>query len=230
MNMSVSLKNTINTVMPIFIIIAMSYRITGNIFHEINGIFLVLLFMVHNIFNYKWYKSIGKLKKTPYNNITLAVNIAAAIFVIILIASGVMLSRTIFSFTDEGEGIFIKRIHTFAAYWFFILVSIHIGMHGKRVYNLLPSSVRNNRFTKIAPAAIVIYGIYVSFKRDIGARLIMYFSFDFWDESRLALWFFMENIAVMSLYAIIAFYMSNALKNRNKYMKLKKEPLGNGQE
>jgi hypothetical protein len=49
-------------VMTFLMLIAMAYYITGNIVHEVVGIVVLLLFIVHNFLNRPWYKAIFKGK------------------------------------------------------------------------------------------------------------------------------------------------------------------------
>ncbi|MDQ0899186.1 membrane-bound ClpP family serine protease [Paenibacillus sp. V4I7] len=58
----ISRKLVIDFMMLIFTIVAMAYSITGNRAHEIVGVFLFILFIVHNILNRRWYKAILKGK------------------------------------------------------------------------------------------------------------------------------------------------------------------------
>jgi hypothetical protein len=39
-------------------LIAMAYYITGNLVHEVVGVVVLLLFIVHNILNRRWYRAI----------------------------------------------------------------------------------------------------------------------------------------------------------------------------
>ena len=43
--------------MTCFFIILMGYHITGNKIHEYLGVITLLLMIIHNILNIKWYKS-----------------------------------------------------------------------------------------------------------------------------------------------------------------------------
>jgi hypothetical protein len=49
-------------VMTILMIVEMGYWVTGNKLHEIFGVSLLILFIVHNTLNIRWYKTIFKGK------------------------------------------------------------------------------------------------------------------------------------------------------------------------
>ena len=50
----------LDIIMTVLYIILMGYCITGNAVHEILGTITFVLFIIHNILNIKWYKSIFK--------------------------------------------------------------------------------------------------------------------------------------------------------------------------
>ena len=55
-------RKGLNLLMTALIIVVMSYQAVGNLFHESAGILLLILFLIHNALNWKWYKNIGKGK------------------------------------------------------------------------------------------------------------------------------------------------------------------------
>ena len=55
-------RKGLNLLMTALIIAVMSYQAVGNLFHEAAGILLLILFLIHNALNWKWYKNIGKGK------------------------------------------------------------------------------------------------------------------------------------------------------------------------
>lgn len=49
-------KLTLDIVMTALIIVAMVYHVTGNLVHEVVGMVLMLLFIMHNVLNRYWYR------------------------------------------------------------------------------------------------------------------------------------------------------------------------------
>lgn len=49
-------RKGLNLLMTALIIVVMSYQAVGNLFHEVAGILLLILFLIHNALNWKWYK------------------------------------------------------------------------------------------------------------------------------------------------------------------------------
>ena len=106
-------------------IISMSY-------HEIGGLVLFGLFVLHLIFNRKWIKSIFVKLFSP--KILLRTRILCLLDVLLLlswamvIVSGACISKVVFSFQVMGQW---KILHFFFAALSLILSGIHLGFHVK---------------------------------------------------------------------------------------------------
>lgn len=59
-------RKKLDAVMAVLMICAMSYQATGNLFHEAAGVILLLLFIIHNVLNRKWYRSLPRGKYSRY--------------------------------------------------------------------------------------------------------------------------------------------------------------------
>jgi hypothetical protein len=74
--------------------------------------------------------------------------------------------------------------------------------------------------TRAAPRAIAVviavYGLYASFDRDMGSKLFLGYSFDYWDLERPAILFFAGNLAIMGLYVFVTHYALKLFAFRQK--------------
>lgn len=61
--MNKKIRIILDIVMTCFFIVLMGYYATDNAVHEILGVITFVLFIIHNIINIKWYKSIFKGKR-----------------------------------------------------------------------------------------------------------------------------------------------------------------------
>lgn len=91
-----NLKIIIDILMLISLIILMCEHNIKPSIHEIVGIIIFLLFFIHNVVNYKWYKLIfsGKINKKMIPRIIL--NLLIFIFLILTMVSGIMISGYLF--------------------------------------------------------------------------------------------------------------------------------------
>jgi len=192
------------------VLLAIANKLTENRVHEFIGIFMFLLFLVHNILNWKWYVTIRQGKYNIRRSFNFAVNILLLVAIATLMRSSILISCTLFSFLDIKSNLILRQVHITAAYWFFILMSVHLGVHLTRFSTSLKKmipvlSIYKIHFVfKILLAIIaVVYGGIVFFDRDIFSRLFMLYAFDFWDFNQSVTKFFMNYLAIIAAFAII---------------------------
>lgn len=126
-----------------------------------------------------------KGKYTPFR-------IAQTILVALILASmlgsmfsGIVLSRHVFSFMEIRGGMAVARtIHMAAAYWGFVLMSLHLGFHWSMLMGVAHrwfkgSSAAGKWMARIIAAVIAGYGLYAFIKRDIGSYMLLQVHFVF---------------------------------------------------
>lgn len=87
-------RKKLDILMTILMIVVMSYQATGNLFHEVAGVILLILFVVHNILNRKWYKNILKGKYSRANEIEITDNIDAVSSASLNLENGEIIGNT----------------------------------------------------------------------------------------------------------------------------------------
>jgi hypothetical protein len=115
MNKKSAARLIIDLGMTILLLCAYAYRIVGDAAHEWIGISVFALFIVHNLINRRWYKTIFRGKYTPRRIIMAAVNAALVLTMAAVLATGLMQSRTVFAFLGLSGGMELRLIHTTAA-------------------------------------------------------------------------------------------------------------------
>lgn len=222
-------KLIIDLVMTVLFLLAMACFLTGDAIHEVLGVSLLLLIVMHNIVNWRWY---GALLTGPYHArrvFQTAVNLLLLITVLVLPVSGIMLSRSLFAFMDLNGGLFARKLHILSAYWGFILMSVHLGIHWEMVLTTtqqlmkLKTPVRSYiLLSKAWVVLVVVYGIYASFSREIGAKLILYYTYDFADFDQSPVFFFLDYFSIMGLCIYATYYTVKRMRqssSKNAIMK-----------
>lgn len=210
MNTKTLSKLAIDLIMTVLLLAAMACRLTGTTIHELLGITLFILFATHNILNWEWYKSLLKGRYNTLRVFHTVVNLLLLAPLLALLISGAMLSRTVFAFMNLNGALFARKLHMLSTYWGFILISVHLGMHWGVIMNTvrkISSANRNRTITlQIMAILIAIYGVYASFSREVGSKLILYYSFDFWNYDQSPVIFFVDYLSIMGLYASVTYY------------------------
>lgn len=179
----------LNALMLFLIPLSLLNKITGSLLHEILGFALVLLIGIHAFLNRHWVTLFWRQKKSFHhllNTITLLLMLTAFG---VLIASSLMISKSLFSFLEFKSTLMLRQLHTTSAYWFFLLGFIHLGIHWHRFSALLQKKFRihallTHPFLTLIAWLIMLYAGIVFIQRDIVSKLLMTFAFEFWDSSQ----------------------------------------------
>lgn len=180
-------KITVDIAMTAALLLLMTYELIGAAAHEWLGIGLFVLFVVHHILNGKWSRSILKGKYTPLRVLQTALVVLVLLSMLGSMISGIILSRYALAFLPiNGGQAFARTLHMLSAYWGFVLMSIHLGLHWIIILSIAnkafkkPSAARN-WVLRIIAFAISGYGVYVFIKRGIGSYMLLKNQFVFFD-------------------------------------------------
>jgi hypothetical protein len=198
----------------VFLPALMARPLTGDVGHEWIGICLAALFIAHNALNIRWYKNLLSGKYTARRILQTAINILVVIFAVGLIVSGFMMSRYILDFPHIESGVaFARRLHMVSAYWGFIFMSLHFGLHLGRIPGMVkgtlgfPNKPHASTWAwQGATALIAAYGAYAFVRYDIASYLFLKNQFAFFDFDRAALLIFADYAAIMLFFAFVAYY------------------------
>lgn len=117
------IKIVLDLVMSIMLPILMAFILTGQKAHEWIGAAMFVMFITHNLLNFRWYKNLRKGKYTVFRIFQTVVNLSVFICMIGLMVSGIMMSRYPFAFLSIPGGCLLQGI----AYACFLLgVYLHV--------------------------------------------------------------------------------------------------------
>ena len=128
-------KTTIKKIIDVIMILMFIFEllhllINGNI-HEIVGLLLIVLIVIHNIINIHWYINIFKGKYNKRRFISLVIIVLLIIDFIVIGLSGISMSN-IFTNIRIFSNDSVKNIHYYGTIIALVLVMIHIILHGSR--------------------------------------------------------------------------------------------------
>ena len=208
----------VDTLMVLILPVLMAYSLVGEFAHEVLGITMFALFITHHIINRKWWASLARGKYTPVRVLNTAVNLLLAVFMIAQPVSGILMSKYVLkSITIAGAASEMRTIHMTLAYWGFMLMSFHLGLHVRPMAAKIKMKT-GEQTAKLLNALFLIlaaYGVYAFIKRGIGGYMLMRTQFAFFDFSEPRIIFFLDYIAVMIFAAQLAFRIQRLL-TRNK--------------
>lgn len=114
-----------------------------------------------------------------------------------------------------------RSVHMICAYWGFVLMSFHLGLHWSMIIGIVGKLWKKppeicTWVARIAGAAAAGYGIYAFKKRAIGTYMLLRAHFVFFDYEEPFFLFLLDELAVMGLFVFLGHYAGKGLKHWNK--------------
>lgn len=215
------LRIVIDLSMTLILPFLMAYSLIGETAHEWIGTSMLILFIVHHILNYRWFRALFKGRYTPARVLNTVVNILLLIDILFQGASGIILSRQVFSFLSIEQGASLARvIHLLGAYWGFVLMSMHIGLHWNTMLRYINGSMKKSKWlpfsARILCAGFSVYGVYAFITRQIGDYMILKTQFVFFNYSEPIIRFLLDYAAMTVLFATLGYYVVKILNIKKK--------------
>lgn len=205
----------------------MAYSLLGEDVHEWVGLAMFFLFLLHNGLNWKWHRNLFHGRYSGVRLLGTAVNILIFLLMLSLMASGIIMSRYVFRFLDIAGSVSLARtVHLAASYWFYVLTSVHLGLHWgmlmgmlKRVFHMAKMGKTSRKWhiiLRIAAVILAAFGIYAFIRRGLGGYMLLQTQFVFFDFSEPLAFFFLDYLAIMALFAILGYYAAKLLAKARK--------------
>ena len=212
------LKMTVDLLMTVALLHLMPYELISEAAHEWIGAAMFLLFILHHILNRKWTGHLLKGRYTPFRILQTILVVLILVSMLGSMASGILLSRHIFSFLKiRGLTSLARNLHMICAYWGFVLMSVHLGLHWSMMVGIAGKragkpSAKRRWIARTAAMAVAVYGAYAFVKRGIADYMLMRVHFVFFDYEEPVLLFLLDYLAAMGLFVFIGHYVGKALK------------------
>jgi Domain of unknown function (DUF4405) len=223
LNRNILIRLVIDLVMTVLMLVVMAYHVTGNTIHELIGVILFVLFIVHNILNRRWYKTIIKGKYNAQRILKIAVNVLFLVSMVVVMISSVPISRDIFPYFPIDNDMIVRQIHVLTAYWGFTSMAVHIGLSWVTIINAVRNMTGITGMSRIRTIVlrvlavlIVVYGVQTSFERDWGSKLIIYDPFGSYLLDNSAMGFLMDYLSIMGIYICGTHYALRFVQKQDK--------------
>lgn len=221
----------VDCVMTAILPLLMAYSLIGEEFHEWVGVVMFALFLLHHALNWKWHKNLFKGRYTAVRIVGTGINAVIFVLMLMLMASGMIMSRFVFRFLPISGGTSLARIvHLSASYWCYILISVHVGLHGNMLMGILrkavgirePSVIRKVLF-RMAAIVLAVYGIHAFVNRGFPGYMFLKTQFVFLDYGEPIIFFLLDYLAIMALFAILGYYTTKILISISYKMKNRRD-------
>lgn len=222
MNRKILFRLVNDLVMTFLMLMAMAYYITGNMVHEVVGVVVLLLFILHNFLNRHWYKSILKGKHNLRRILQIGINLLFFVVMVVMMLSAVLISSKLFPFIPINNDMILRQIHVQSAYWGFIIMAVHIGFSWEIIINsvrrmtgITGTSRIRTIVLRILALFIVAYGVQSSFEGEMGSKLFIYNPFG-WSYDDSTFRFLINHLSIMGIYVCGTHYTLKFIHKQEK--------------
>lgn len=216
--------------MTLVLLLLMAYSLVGEAAHEWLGIGMLVLFILHHVFNSRWTRNLRKGKCTPFRVLQTALVVLAMLSMLVSMVSGIVLSRyALFFLPITGGRFWARTLHMLSSYWGFVFISLHLGLHWSMMISMAkrlfknPSAVRR-WIARGLGFLIAAYGLFAFFKREIGSYIFLKTQFVFVDFNEPLVLFLLDYIAVMGLFVFLGHYLAETAKKLSRNTRLSRLP------
>ena len=208
------MKKIVDAAMTVLLMCLMAYQVTGEAAHEWIGMGMTLTVIVHQILNRKWYGALFKGKYNPYRIVSTALNILLLFSIALTAFCGMSMSGYAVPFMYGMAPVsFVRRMHLSMSHWSFVLMGLHLGMH-------IPAMTAGMKWkggVKTALSCIFTcaggIGLYFFLRNGMPDYLFFRVPFAFLDYEKAGFLVFLENVLMLSFWALIGTQLSQICRN-----------------
>ena len=226
-----AVRHLVDLLMTVVLVLLMAYFLTDQEIHEWLGAGMLVLFIAHHILNRKWLQALNRGKYTPFRVLQTALVLLALLCMLGSMLSGIWMSRYVFDFLPtQGHMGLARTAHLLCAYWGFLLLSAHLGLHWgivlgmarKAAGNRKPSALRTV-ILRILACGISAYGVYAFLKHHIADYLFLRSHFVFFDYEQPPTLYFLDLLAMMGFWLALSYYLVKVLQRHAGRKTIQKE-------
>lgn len=152
-------KIIIDILLLIDTFVLVNMDITGHLIHEILGITMAILLLIHIVTNWNWIKSVTKnLKKVnKKTKVMYVVNLLTMIVYFGAILFGIIISHELFKFETSSNYKFVIT-HIIFGRLAIVIMLLHVGMHLDKMF----AKIKNKKIKAILYIIYIILAILIS--------------------------------------------------------------------
>ena len=210
-------KRIIDIAMTVLLLCLMAYQVTGEMAHEWIGMGMTVLIIIHQILNKKWYGALFKGKYRPYRILSTTLNILLLLSFLLTAFCGMSMSGYAVPFLYGMAPVsFVRRTHLSMSHWSFVLMGMHLGMH----IPMMTAGLKWKGRTKTILAGLFTciggIGLYLFLRNGMPDYLFFRVPFAFLDYEKAGWLVFLENLLMLSFWALIGNLAAIILRKRKQ--------------
>ena len=206
-------KTLIDILLLIFITLEFSKGYMNPLYHEIFGIILIILLLIHLILNKNYLKNITKGKYNLSRTIMLTINTLFMLTFILSLLFGILSSEVLLKSFNIGSFTIIK-LHKICAYMSIIIMGFHLGINFNAMFSKITKRIKNKSLLHITKLIIILYGIYSFIRLDILKHILGTYGFSIIEGNILINIF--EYLSIVMMIVLVMNRIYNKIKKGDK--------------
>lgn len=206
-------KTLIDILLLIFITLEFSKGYMNPLYHEIFGIILIILLLIHLILNKNYLKNISKGKYNLSRTIMLTINTLFMLTFILSLLFGILSSEVLLKSFNIGSFTIIK-LHKICAYMSIIIMGFHLGINFNAMFSKITKRIKNKSLLHITKLIIILYGIYSFIRLDILKHILGTYGFSIIEGNILINIF--EYLSIVMMIVLVMNRIYNKIKKGDK--------------
>jgi hypothetical protein len=179
------IKISLDIIMAVVFALLFNKRVLGGlVFHEVAGTAIGAAFIIHMGLNWRWIRQVTlkmfNSKISIKTRVGYVVDILLLVTMVIIIISGIAISKEIFTKINFGNIMFFKIAHVSFPYIALVLLGIHIALHWvwvmnmfKRVFKITTGKKSLKYISKAAVVLVLAFGIYSMYNTNFLSKISM---------------------------------------------------------
>lgn len=229
MKAKATLKILVDIAMTALFLGQMGYHMMDNRLHEITGVTLCALFIVHHALNGGWHRGLLRGRYSAQRVLLTAIDILLMLAMLAIMTSAVLVSRHVFSFLGLHMRALGRRIHMPATMWAFVLMGLHLGLHWNLVLQRARRRVKGGLpragliVLRVAVVGLCALGACEFIRRGLWMEMFSLREFAFLDYGETLPVFLASYIAILILWAALSHDLGKAVRALGRRTKRAKE-------
>lgn len=206
------------------LLFAFAYYWQGNTTHELAGLGIFLLMVVHNLFHRRWFATLAKQSRGRRGKFNLGLTFVLLSGMLVLLATSLLISETLFAQLRLPDDFTARQIHAGIAYWLLVIVAVHLGLRWplliaatRRLCGISDSNAIRTQVLRIVALGIAVQGVDSVFALNLPARLQFQMTLDWWNFKASVAGFFGHCLAIVGLGIFVTYYTMQWVSRLPRY-------------
>lgn len=211
------LRLSVDIGMCLLCLMQAGYHLFRNVTHEQLGAVMFMLFLVHHFLNIGWYKSIFRRRYSAQRVFHVWLNLLLTLAMLGMLVSAMIISMRVFAFLGFRTSFFGRKLHMLSTSWGFVLMSMHVGIHAQNMVTRIQRCLMGRHCPntiRILFFVVCAWGVKVFIDRAVWQNLFATIDYAFFDFNEQAWCYFVDSLAMMMMWAAVAYYVRKMLTDR----------------